>query len=89
MFRNIAANLAQMAHPGVGFFYPEDRVLVVCGFPHASCLFLKVLVLQVNPLYHVYAMNTTTINLMVIIISYHPSTIHPGCRWDSNNTSPI
>jgi len=44
---NIAANLAQMAHPDVGFFYPDDRVVVV------------------NPLYHVYAMNTTTINLMV------------------------
>jgi len=43
---NIAANLAQMAHPGLGFFYPDDRVVVV------------------NPLYHVYAMNTTTINLM-------------------------
>ena len=29
MIRNIAANLAQMAHPGVGFFYPDDRVVVV------------------------------------------------------------
>ena len=26
---NIAANLAQMAHPDVGFFYPDDRVVVV------------------------------------------------------------
>ena len=32
MIRNIAANLAQMAHPGVGFFYPDDRVVVV-GYP--------------------------------------------------------
>ena len=44
---NLAANLAQMAHPAIDFFNADDRVLVV------------------NPLYHVYAMNTTTINLMV------------------------
>ena len=28
---NIAANLAQMAHPDVGFFYPDDRVVVGVG----------------------------------------------------------
>jgi hypothetical protein len=27
--RNLAANLAQMAHPAIGFFTAEDRVLVV------------------------------------------------------------
>ena len=53
-----------MAHPGVGFFYPDDRVVVVSNpyFPYP--LLLNIL-LKVNPLYHVYAMNTTTINLMV------------------------
>ena len=59
--RNIAANLAQMAHPGLGFFYPDDRVVVVSNLSFVSQLSFP----QVNPLYHVYAMNTTTINLMV------------------------
>ena len=45
--RNLVANMVQMTHPGLGFFEPEDRVVIV------------------NPLYHVYGMNTTTLNLLV------------------------
>ena len=46
--RNLVANMVQMSHPDLGFFEPEDRVVVV------------------NPLYHVYGMNTTTLNLLAI-----------------------
>ena len=45
---NLVANMVQMCHPGIGFFEPEDRVVVV------------------NPLYHVYGMNTTTLNLLAM-----------------------
>ena len=46
--RNLVANLVQMTHSGLGFFEPEDKVVIV------------------NPLYHVYGMNTTTLNLLVM-----------------------
>ena len=46
---------------------------------------------QVNPLYHVYAMNTTTINLMVkpFYSSISHTSYLSGGRWDSDNSSPI
>ena len=46
--RNLVANMVQMSHPGLGFFEPDDKVVVV------------------NPLYHVYGMNTTTLNLLAV-----------------------
>ena len=46
--RNLVANIVQVTHPAVGFFEPDDTVVVV------------------NPLYHVYGMNTTTLNLLAM-----------------------
>jgi len=44
---NLVSNCVQMAHPGLDFFNPDDRVVIV------------------NPLYHVFGMNTTTLNLLI------------------------